>query len=132
MCIALRDGTPSTYSLAMDRRGAGGNAEAEAGRVPRISRIMALAIQLEQMVHQRQAPNYAWTGGGGHVSRARLSQILLVTNLAPAIQETVLLLPRRVSGPECVTEQQLRGIAREVDWDRQRKLFASLLSRAKA
>jgi hypothetical protein len=66
----------------------------------------------------------------GHLSRARLSQIMMLTNLAPVIQEAVLLLPRRVSGQELVTEKQLRGIARQVDWDCQRKLFGSLMSRA--
>ena len=91
---------------------------------------MALAIQLEQMVRERQAPNYASLAEAGHLSRARLSQIMTLTNLAPAIQETVLLLPRRMSGPECVTEKQLRAIARQVDWDRQKKLFGSLMSRS--
>jgi Recombinase zinc beta ribbon domain len=131
VCIALRDGTRSTYSLpAVHGRGARENPEAEAGRVPRISRIMALAIQLEQMVRERQAPNYASLAQAGHVSRARLSQILTLTNLAPSIQETVLLLPRRMSGQECVTEKQLRIIARQVDWDCQKKLFGSLMSRS--
>jgi hypothetical protein len=131
VCIALRDGTRSSYFLpAVNGRGAPGNAEAEAGRVPRISRTMALAIQLEQMVRERQAPNYASLAEAGHVSRARLSQIMTLTNLAPAIQETVLLLPRRMSGQECVTEKQLRGIARQVDWDCQKKLFGSLMSRS--
>ncbi len=34
----------------------------------------------------------------GHVSRPRGCQILLLTNLAPAIQEAVLFLPKTVSG----------------------------------
>jgi hypothetical protein len=92
---------------------------------------MALAIQLEQEVRERQAPNYARLAEAGHVSRARLSQILTLTNLAPSIQETVLLLPRRMSGQEGVTEKQLRGIAREVDWTCQKKLFGSLMGQAR-
>ena len=131
VCIALRDGTRSTYSLpAVHGRGARENPEAEAGRVPRISRIMALAIQLEQEVRERQAPNYARLAEAGHVSRARLSQIMTLTNLAPSIQETVLLFPRRMSGQECVTEKQLRAIARQVDWECQKKLFGSLMRRS--
>jgi hypothetical protein len=46
-------------------------------------------------------------------------------------QETVLLLPRRRSGQEGVTEKQLRGIAREVDWTCQKKLFGSLMGQAR-
>jgi DNA invertase Pin-like site-specific DNA recombinase len=131
VCIALGDGTRSTYSLpAVAGRGAREDAAAEGGRVPRISRIMALAIKLEQMVRERQAPNYARLAEVGHLSRARLSQILTLRNLAPSIQETLLLLPRRMSGRECVTEKQLRAIARQVDWDCQKKLFGSLMSRS--
>jgi DNA invertase Pin-like site-specific DNA recombinase len=124
VCIALRDGTRSTYRLPTR-----GTAEQDTGRVPRISRIMALAIKLEQMVRGRQAPSYAQLAEAGHLSRARMSHIMMLTNLAPAIQETLLLLPRRVSGQEVMTEKQLRIIARQVDWDSQRELLARLMNR---
>jgi hypothetical protein len=128
----LRDGTRSSYTLpAVNRRGARGHVQAEVGRVPRISRIMALAIKLEQVVRERQAPTYAALAEAGHLSRARLSQIMTLANLAPSIQETVLLLPRRMSGPESVSEKQLRAIARQVDWTSQRKLFEGLMSRSR-
>jgi DNA invertase Pin-like site-specific DNA recombinase len=131
VCIGLRDGTRSSYTLpAVNRRGARGHVQAEVGRVPRISRIMALAIKLEQVVRERQAPTYAALAEAGHLSRARLSQIMTLANLAPSIQETVLLLPRRMSGPESVSEKQLRAIARQVDWTSQKKLFDGLVRRA--
>jgi hypothetical protein len=128
--IALQDGSRSTYTLpAINRWGLrGGKPEEETGRVPRISRIMALVIKLEQMVRERQAPTYASLAEAGQLSRARLSQLMTLANLAPSIQETVLLLPRRRSGPEVVTEKQLRDIAQQVDWTWQRKLFDSLMS----
>jgi len=127
--IALRDGTRSTYSLpAVNRRGARGARQIEGGRVPRISRIMALAIKLERVVREGQAPTYASLAEAGHLSRARLSQIMTLANLAPSIQETVLLLPRKMSGPDRVSEKQLRSIARQVDWDSQRKLFDVLMN----
>ncbi len=128
--IALRDGSRSTYALpAVNRRGVrGGKPEQETGRVPRISRILALVIKLEQRVREGHAPTYASIAEAGRLSRARLSQMMTLTNLAPSIQETVLLLPRRRSGPEVVTEKQLRHIAQQVDWSCQRKLFDSVIS----
>jgi site-specific DNA recombinase len=127
--IALRDGTRSTYTLAaVNRKGARGLANVEGGRVPRISRIMALAVKLEQMVRERRAPNYASLAEAGHLSRARLSQIMTLANLAPSIQETVLLFPRKMSGADSVSEKQLRDIARQVDWASQRKLFDAVLA----
>jgi site-specific DNA recombinase len=127
--IALRDGTRSTYSLpAVNRRGARGPLHVQSGRVPRISRIMALAIKLEQVVREGQAPTYASLAEAGHLSRARLSQIMALANLAPSIQETVLLLPRKMSGPDRVSEKQLRTIAGHVDWARQRQIFDALMN----
>jgi hypothetical protein len=64
----------------------------------------------------------------GHLSRGRLSQIMTLANLAPSIQEAVLLLPRKMSGPDIVSEKQLRTIAGQVDWASQRKLFDTLVS----
>ena len=43
----------------------------------------------------------------GQISRSRLSQILNVLNLSPAIQETLLYLPKIVTGPDRITEKAL-------------------------
>ena len=65
----------------------------------------------------------------GHISPSRVSQILLLLHLAPSIQEHVLF----VSATEVhiLTEGELRKIAREARWDRQRVLFNNLLSPSK-
>jgi hypothetical protein len=60
------------------------------------------------------------------VTRSRLSQILLLTNLAPAIQEELLFLPRTINGPERITEGQLRSIAKRIEWSEQMERFRSL------
>ena len=88
---------------------------------------MALALKLEDLVRQGRSPDYA--ARAGHVSRARMSQIVNLTQLAPSIQETLLFLPGTVRGPDRVTEKALRDIARHADWDRQKKLFDDLLNR---
>ena len=46
------------------------------GRVPRISRLMALALRLDELVRTGVVADYAELARLGHVSRARISQIL--------------------------------------------------------
>jgi len=94
--------------------------------VPRVSRLMALAIKFERLVREGQASSYRILAETGHISRARLSQILRLAELAPEIQEELLFLPKVVSGPDPITEKALRHIARSVDWDWQRKQFQNL------
>lgn len=56
-----------------------------------------------------------------HVTRARLTQIMNMLNLAPDIQEAILMMPAPESGRDPVTEKQLRPVAAQLDWDEQRK-----------
>lgn len=65
-------------------RGEGGeNSSAPAGRVPRISRLMALAIRLDQLIRDGVVTDQAELARLGHVSRARLTQIMNLLYLAP-------------------------------------------------
>ena len=56
------------------------------GRVPRISRLMALAVRLEGLVRAGRVKDYAELARLGGVSRARVTQVLNLRNLAPSIQ----------------------------------------------
>ena len=60
----------------------------------------------------------------GHVMRARLTQIMAFLNLAPDIQEAILTLGPTESGRDLVTERQLRPVAAELDWGKQREMWA--------
>ena len=57
------------------------------GRVPRITRLMALAIRFEQLVRGGVVADYAELARLGHVTRARMTQITNLLHLAPDIQE---------------------------------------------
>jgi hypothetical protein len=46
------------------------------GRVPRIARLMALALRFERLLCEGKIRNYAELARLGHVSRARVSQII--------------------------------------------------------
>src|SRR5439155_6412880 len=57
------------------------------GRVPRVARFLALALRLEGQLRQGVLKDCAEVARLGHVTRARVSQILSLVNLAPDIQE---------------------------------------------
>ena len=59
-------------------------------RVPRLARLLALAIQLDRLVYDEEICEYAALARLGHVSRARMSQIMNLVHLAPDIQEEIL------------------------------------------
>jgi len=66
---------------------------APTGVVPRVSRLMALAIRFEQLIRDGVVPDYAALARLGHVTRARMTQLMNLLNLAPEIQEGILFLP---------------------------------------
>ncbi|MGI8958359.1 MAG: recombinase family protein [Bryobacteraceae bacterium] len=119
--VSLRDGSRFMYSLpAQPER------QSKPGRVPAVSRAMALAIAYQELARERKLSSYEELAKLGRLTRSRLSQILLLTNLAPAIQEELLFLPKLLSGPARLTESQLRNLAKRVDWGEQMEAFRSL------
>jgi hypothetical protein len=57
--------------------------------------MMALAIRLDHFINSGHFTDQAELARVGHVSRARLTQIMGLNLLAPNIQEEALLLPSR-------------------------------------
>ena len=101
-------------------------AQAEAGQVPRLSRLMALAIRFDRLVREGHVRDYADLARLGHVTRARLTQIMSLRLLAPDIQEEILFLPR-VSGERSgLCERHVRGIASTPNWEKQRRVWREL------
>ena len=50
-------------------------------------------------------------------------------NLAPNIQEAIQFLPRLERGKDPITERELRPIVAEVEWGRQREVWAVVLGK---
>jgi len=104
-----------------------GDAPAPApGRIPRISRLMALAIHLDEMVKKGQVTDYAELARLGHVSRARISQVMSLMYLAPAIQEELLFLPRIETGRDRIVLRDVLLIAAMADWNLQLRAWKTL------
>jgi len=93
----------------------------EPGRVPRISRLMALAIRFDRMIREGKVTELSELARLAHVTQPRMTQITNLNHLAPDIQEQVLLLPRVTCGRNPVHEKLLRPIAATTDWQVQRQ-----------
>lgn len=93
------------------------------GSIPRISRLMALAIRMDLLVQSGEVADYADLARLGHVTRARITQIMNFLNLAPDIQEEILFLPRTEKGRDPIRERQIRPITAVLDWRKQRKMW---------
>ena len=100
------------------------------GRVPRLSRLMALAIKFDRMLASGEVADQAELAELGHVSRARVTQILNLVHLAPDIQEGILFLPYVRYGDDRLTERHLRPVAALLKWRAQRRLWTTLVERA--
>ena len=97
------------------------------GRVPRVARLLALAHRLDRLLRSGLVKDYAALARLGHVTRARISQVMNLLYLAPDLQEAVLFLPRTERGRDPIPLWRLQPIAATVDWKKQRTLWANLV-----
>ena len=97
-------------------------------RLARVARLMALALRFEMLLRNGVVANYAELARLGHVSSARISQILNLLHLAPDLQEEVLFLTRQGHGRDPIFLARLQPIAEQFDWARQRRLWRELLA----
>lgn len=98
----------------------------QVGRVPRVAKLVALAIRLDGLIHEGAVADQAELARRGHVTRARLTQIMNLLCLAPDIQEELLFLLPSVRGRDSITEKQLRPIVTMPSWDKQRMMWRAL------
>lgn len=94
------------------------------GRVPRISKLMALAIRFDRLVREGKVANQSELARLAHITQPRMTQIMNLLHLAPDIQEELLFLPKVAFGRLTVHERMLRGISAQILWGEQRKRWA--------
>ena len=96
------------------------------GRFPRLAQVLALALQFQEMIDSGEVRGYADLARLGCVSRERISQIMILTWLAPDIQHELLMLPPTLGGRFAICEDMLHPIARIPHWEEQRALWCKL------
>ena len=113
--VRRRSRTPSA-----DQQVSGGHGDRQC--IPRIARLMALAIRFEGLLREEAIRDYAELARLGRVTRARMTQVMKLLHLAPDIQEQILFLPL-IKG---LNERNLRPIVSRIDWDEQRRMFRKI------
>jgi DNA invertase Pin-like site-specific DNA recombinase len=102
-------------------RGAG---EAAPSPIPRISRLLALALRMEQMIQEGTVKSYSELARLGQVSAARITQVMNLLYLAPDIQEQILSRSPPMTG---LRESAVRKLSSVVGWSEQRDCWQAQL-----
>jgi len=92
-----------------------------------VARLLAFAHHVQRSIDAGQFTDQADVAARFKLTRARLSQLLALTFLAPDIQEAVLSL-KAVDGVEPLRERALRPVARHTRWDLQRAEWARVVA----
>jgi hypothetical protein len=93
--------------------------------VPRTSRLLALALKMEQMIQEGTVKNYSELAHLGQVSRARITQVMNLLQLAPDIQEEILL---GTPPEDRLRESAVREVSGIALWSEQRDRWHELLA----
>jgi hypothetical protein len=112
--ITLRDDPPPERPKPLPR-----------GCIPRISRLVALAHRFDGLLRDGTVATMADIARFGHVTRARVTQIMDLLLLAPDIQEDLLLLPQ-AEHRDPVTLRGFRYVMQTPVWAEQRKRWAEI------
>jgi hypothetical protein len=110
------------------RPGDGATPSLPTERVPRVARLMALALRFDNLLRSGQIASYSELASLGHVTRARVCQIMNLLNLAPDLQEALLFLTRPARGRDPLILADLQPLAALVDWGKQRRRWQRLRS----
>jgi DNA invertase Pin-like site-specific DNA recombinase len=95
-------------------------------RVPRITRLLALALKFEEMIRSGVVGNYTVMAQLGQVSRSRVTQVTNLLNLAPDIQEEILFLRPEEAERLCISELSVRKLSAILEWGEQRAQWRRL------
>jgi hypothetical protein len=96
------------------------------GNIPRIAKLMALAHRFDGLIRSGAVGSMADLAAERGISRARMSQIMALLLLAPAIQEQLLFLPKTVRGRDSLTLRAMRHVCATPVWEEQRARWAEI------
>jgi hypothetical protein len=125
VCLTRQGGASRGRKLEEGERHA---PESVAGRVPRVTRLLVQAHFFQRMLDRGEAKDLADLARRYGLTRARVTQIMGLTLLAPDIQEAILFLPAIDAGPDPITAIHLRATGRRADWAEQRSTWSSVRS----
>ena len=95
-------------------------------RIPRLARLMALALRFEKLLATGVVKDFGTLARLGHVSPARVSQIMCLLHLAPDIQEALLFRRRPERGRDSLGLRNVLPLTKVWDWHKQRRMWRGL------
>jgi hypothetical protein len=101
---------------------------APVGRIPRVSKLMALAIRFDGLLRSGVVSDQSELARLAQVTQPRMTQIMNLLHLAADIQEQLLFLPPVLKGNDPIHEKMLRPLTAQIDWRRQREMWRALHS----
>ena len=87
-----------------------------------MARLLALAHRLDEMIRVGELRDLVDAARACGITRARMTQIMNLLLLAPAIQEAILTI-QITEGRDPISERSLRSVVAEPDWEQQQKLW---------
>ncbi|MBX3408151.1 MAG: hypothetical protein KF869_15470 [Phycisphaeraceae bacterium] len=95
-------------------------------RIPRVARLMALAIKYDDLLHRGVVADLSELAHLCQVTQPRMTQIMNLLHLAPDIQEHILFLTHVEKGRDPIHEHMLRHMAACSSWREQRKQWTQI------
>jgi hypothetical protein len=89
---------------------------------------MALALRFEKLLATGAVKDFRTLARLGHVSPARISQIVSLLHLAPDIQEALLFRSRPECGRDSLGLRQVLPLTKVWDWHKQRRMWRGVTS----
>jgi hypothetical protein len=105
--VAIPTGKKPLVERTPQEKAEGAAAPVIPKQMPRIMKLMALAMRLEELLRQGIAKDYAELARLGGVSRSRITQILNLRKQAPVLQERILELAPHEGEGQKLTERAL-------------------------
>ena len=93
------------------------------GKIPTVSRMMALALFYEQLIKKGKIKSVSDIGRLENVSQQRVSQVMSLLLLSPKLQEELLTLPKQFRNSTRISTEQAIIIAKEIGFEKQEEMF---------
>jgi len=97
-------------------------------KIPRITKLLALAHHLQGLLNQGIVKDYADIARLSGLSRARVTQIMNLTLLAPEIQEEILFSKNQNPLLIKMKDRTSRGLLKSPSWKEQLKMWKKVAS----
>jgi len=117
------------YKIDLDgssRKRKGNASKKTVKKLPQVTRLLALSHHLQHLIDNGVVKDYAGIARLSNLSRARLTQIMNLTLLAPNIQEEILSFS--VSSFVNIRERNLRTVLKTPIWEEQYKIWKKMTS----